>query len=407
MSAFPEDMYVALLAKIGPVQVYPIDVLYVLSIVSFIVALREGSLKVLGRAGNIYMLFAAWVVAELIVGLTLNGYRAIGESRWFLFVFTLFVPFAVLGRQRIDNPEEVFTFVHRTIVVAALASIIKFFFELWYGGRFFLAPSLLEGVGRFEDFRGLRILASSQTFSLMLAAGMLVLLGIFRKQMHLGGRIVIASLVAAGLITQNRPGIFSIVVGLCAVLLFSGRLKMLVKSAIVISVAVILVSILFPEGFQRIFGSIQSGLNPIEDETGSWRLVQLTSAIEQGLESPIVGHHFGDYFYFEVPGMMPIEDIPHNAYVLLFLRTGMIGLLLFFASAAFLVRHAVRGKKEGGENTRAIQALYICLLVVSSQFVYGLAYPFIPEYGVFFGLGIILTRTIPGQNSVESAAQVR
>ena len=402
MSAFPEDMQVISVAKIGAVHVYPIDILYFLSIGSFFVAWREGSLKNLGRAGNIYFFFVAWVVAELILGLTQNGFRAIGESRWFLFVFTFFVPFALLGRQKVETADEVFTLVRRTILIAALASFLKFFLELWYGGRFFLAPSLIEEVGRFEDFRGLRILGSSQTYVLMLAAAMLVIQGMLRGQTQLSDKILIACLVIASLITQNRTGILSIVVGLSTILIFSGRIKLLVRVAVFVSIGVILVNITYPEESQRVFGTLLSGLNPSEDDTGSWRLIQFASAIQQGFESPLVGHRFGDYFYFEVPGMRPIEDIPHNAFLLLFLRTGSVGLLLLFASVALLVRQANRKKNTLFENTREIQALYVCLLVVSSQFVYGLAYPFIPELGVFLGFGVILVRTTQAENPIKS-----
>jgi O-antigen ligase len=137
--------------------------------------------------------------------------------------------------------------------------------------------------------------------------------------------------------------------------------------------------------------AIQSGLNPTEDETGIWRLALDQAALEQGMETPLVGQGFGGYFYFVVPGMDPIEAPPHNQFVYLFLKTGIVGALLCFLILASFCINTLRSVRSSlTEEAVTIQSWLLVIAV--SQSVYGLVYGFVPLFGFFVGCGTILQR---------------
>jgi O-antigen ligase len=149
------------------------------------------------------------------------------------------------------------------------------------------------------------------------------------------------------------------------------------------------ISVILPNEFNNATLAIESGLNPTEDETGIWRLAVNGAALEQGMETPLVGQGFGGYFYFVVPGMEPIEDPPHNQFIYLFLKTGIVGaslcllvLLSFFLNTLWRVRSSLT------EEAVTIQSWLLVIIV--SQFVYGLVYGFVPLFGFFVGCGTFL-----------------
>jgi O-antigen ligase len=266
-----------------------------------------------------------------------------------------------------------------------------FWVEVVHGGRFFISAVNQADLGSPEDFRGMRYLGSSQTFNIMALAAFLAVRALCLRKisfLHLASTV---TLILIAILTKNRAALFSITVGFFVLLVFRRdfrQLLLFLACALLIGVTIAFYS---SDAFNNATLAIESGLNPMEDETGLWRLALNGAAIEQGMETPLVGQGFGGYFYFVVPGMEPIEAPPHNQFVYLFLKTGIIGALLcFLILASFCITTLRRVRSSLTEEAVTIHSW---LLVVGvSQLVYGLVYGFVPLFGFFVGCGTILQR---------------
>lgn len=139
----------------------------------------------------------------------------------------------------------------------------------------------------------------------------------------------------------------------------------------------------------------QKNSNPdfheVEDlGTTFWRLNQGKAALRKVLEKPFFGHHLGGYFYFFIPeyNLMNIHP-PHNQYILILLKTGIIGLILLLIPLLLLLRGLFKFLADGRLKTSERSTLWLLLLVLLAQLSYGMGFGFIPLFAFYLGLGMI------------------
>jgi O-antigen ligase len=120
-----------------------------------------------------------------------------------------------------------------------------------------------------------------------------------------------------------------------------------------------------------------------------------------------MGEGFGNYYELTYPGQYGMEVSqapPHNQFLTLFLKGGVIGVVLCLVAMTVLCFRLFQGLSGLSRNSLARSGFVLILLIVVSQFLYGMAYDFIPFYGIYFGFGCILLKC-SGSGSDESIAE--
>jgi hypothetical protein len=399
MAAFPEDLTAIRVIQVGAMQVYPLDLLIAVCLLAAMRGRLARYLASLGRSSIPTIAVLLSLLLGVVLGLAQNGYRAIGETRVFFPLITIVFPLSLIDPED-KSTDELSGFFNTLLVVGGVSAFLMFWVEMVYGGRFYISEAYRSSWGRFEDFRGLRVLGTGQTYDILMLSTFLFLSG-GNGRTHRAVRVLFSVvLISLAIYTQNRTAVFAWIAGVSVLgLLRLGPMAMLKIYFGAFALGLVALAI-EPEMFNETVKTFASGFDPGEDDTGLWRVMQLDAAIDQGIQTPVFGQGLGGYYYFEIPGLPPIEDLPHNQYVLHFLKLGAIGLvaLLFLVGAQLkmLIRVLANGQLSGG--IKIALEMYLVLLV--SQLVYGLAYPFVYQFGSFVCIGSLLLASTP-QRSLD------
>ena len=379
--------------------VFAIDIVNAGALALAVAYMLDGGLTRLTRAGQWYCVFLGWLVVEVVLGATRYGGAAFGEFRYVLPLFWFFVPVAIEGLRRTRPSVEYATVPLNIITVAALAAVVMLAIEAIHGGRYYFT-SANQAKANFSDFRGARYLDSYQTFNIVFASAVSLLAGMrMRRPGLLPLAFVLLGLAAW---TQNRTALIAVVAGLIGLAILQRRFGLLAMAAVGGGVALLLVAILAPSLLEHLAASYSAALSPTADDSGSWRLYIQLQALVQGLQTPLMGQGYGGYFRFEIPGREDVLAPPHNQFLVLFLKGGIIAVLLsvgaLVAYAATLWRR--RGDARFSPRERLVSE---CLLLfVVTQFAYGLAYDFVLTFGLMAGCAeMLLQRT--SQRTAPSA----
>jgi O-antigen ligase len=153
--------------------------------------------------------------------------------------------------------------------------------------------------------------------------------------------------------------------------------------------------------------ALQGISDPSTDQDFQWRVLVQDAALEQGLSNVWMGEGFGNYYeiiYQGEYGMEVSQAPPHNQFLTLFLKAGVIGVVLCVVAMTVLCVRLFRGLSGLSMNSLARSAFVLILLIIVSQFLYGMAYDFIPFYGIYCAFGCILLKGL-GSGSVESIGE--
>lgn len=391
-AAFPEDVQAGILFRIGPMQVYPIDIAYLAVLLCMATAFLHGRLRAMPVVGKIFLTFIAWITFEILLGYTRFGFRAFGESRYVLFLFGFFVPFAIFYfNDRCENDLK--HFIKLIILVAGWAGIIMFFVELLHGGRFFISAynkTYLEG---FQDFRGVRYLSSTQSFNIMMLGMWVLLEQMVKRTWKLKKVLFAAACLAIVLFTKNRTALLAPCGALVIVLLIRGKFRYVLYFSLVIAAGSLCLLYFAPSLVSGIIGAVLSSFLPATDDTGSWRIWVNAAALEQAMLTPWLGQSYGGYFAFPGAHGILIEAPPHNQYILLFLKTGIVGVsLLVLAMISGIGKVFNISRKANSQSDTEFLGLFF-LVFLFSQLIYGFAYGFVPTCGLFWGLIVIFIKS--------------
>lgn len=371
--------------------VYAIDIVNAGALALTVAYILDGGLARLTRAGRWYCVFLGWLLLEVVIGATRFGGAAVGEFRYVLPLFWFFVPPAVEEFRRTPPNVEYATVPLNVIAVASLAGLVMLAIEAIHGGRYYFT-SANQVKANFSDFRGARYLDSYQTFNIAFASAVSLLAAM---RMRRPGLLPLA-LLLLGLAawTQNRTALIAVVAGLTGLAILQRRFSLLAMAVVGGGVALLLVAILAPSVLEHLATSYSAALSPTADDSGSWRLYIQLQALAQGLQTPLMGQGYGGYFRFEIPGREDVLAPPHNQFLVLFLKGGIVAVALSVAALAAYAAILWSRRADLRFSARERLVSECLLLLVVTQFAYGLAYDFVLTFGLMVGCAeVLLQRT--------------
>jgi O-antigen ligase len=290
-----------------------------------------------------------------------------------------------------------------TLGVAAAAGIAMFCIEVLSGGRVFFSERNREVLEGFTDFRGVRYLDTYQAFNIMLASCLIAIRPSAGVRNSWRSWSLAAMLAIVALWTRNRAAVVALLVALVAVAILQRRFRLVIMTIVGVAVSVGAIALLSDSMMQQISHAFAGVLNPVQDDTGRWRLFLQLSAIEQGLKTPFVGQGYGGYYYFEAPGMEPILAPPHNQYIELFLKAGLVGLGLCLASLWTYASSIWRAQLQPALNGNERLVLRGLMLVIVAVIPYGLAYDFPPIFPLMLGCGELILQRLDARQFLGPA----
>jgi hypothetical protein len=392
-AALPEDMVVLVIYSAGPLKLYAIDIAYALILLCGVLFFLQGHLRSLPWVGKLFITFLAWITFEILLGYSHYGFRSIGEARYVFAYFGFFIPFLCLDNKNIDE-ENLKHFLKLIIQVAGWAGIVMFFVEILYGGRFVLTAANKMFITGLEDFRGIRYLGSSQSFNIMMLGIWVFLEQAVKRKWDLKKILFVIACTVIVLITKNRTALIAPCGALLIMFMFRGQLRYILFFVIGILLTFGFLSFVAPTFVSGIISAVSSGFMPATDETGLWRIMVNAAAFEQAMETPWLGQGYGGYFSFFGPDNVLMDFPPHNQYILLFLKTGIVGAGLVIFALAFLIGNAFRiSKKAINQSDTEFLSMYF-LVYLLSQIIYGYAYGFVQMLGLLIGIFIMFIQTI-------------
>jgi hypothetical protein len=363
-----------------------------------------------------YLIFLAWLALEVILGWRIYGYRAFGESRFVLPFFAFFIPYILLNNKRSDDPELVGKYVRMTTYVATAASILFLFCSLIYRKPFYFSALNLKN----QKLWFHKIISSDQSFYIILLAMFIFFLSFSRKKFFSLPKIVFFLLLFMALPVHNRTALVSLFFALLFLLAWRKKVREILFAGA--SVAVIFSLLNLVPNIERYYYPVQSqqqvpdlsqqqvpdlSQQQVPDlsqqqaldlnveqvrswQTGKWRFYQSKAALRLALKKPFFGQHLGGYFDFFIPEInLQNSYPPHNQYILILLKTGMIGLALFLAPFLLLLMRLSKFLADERLEKNERSTVWLLLLVLLAQVAYGLGYNFIMLYAIYFGFGTI------------------
>jgi O-antigen ligase len=244
-----------------------------------------------------------------------------------------------------------------------------------------------------EDDRGLRYLGSEETFQLGVGVIFLLIDQYVSKGKNLFKTFLIILLTAIILFTKNRAALLSLFLGFGIVMVLEGKAKIILKAAFGVAVLMVLSFLMFPALTQSVITPILNAFNVTEDETGSWRLLIQAVAIQQAMQTPILGQGFGGYFSYYVEQIDQVINYPpHSMYIYLFQKTGIIGLLSYLAALFAMIRECSALRKVTKANATGERYRLLLKVLIITQLLYGFAYNFSIYLGFYVGMLIVLKK---------------
>jgi len=378
-------------------NIYPVDLFFIFSIIFFFLIIKEKKFNVekIKTPFIPYILILIWFLFQILRNIPYYKQSAIGDGRSILYFFFFFITYYYSQK---FTPETYAKFSEKILKISALGALLLFIIELYLGHRFSILVDTIKeaNFGYLVDPRGVRILGSSDTFNLLIFAVYLILLTLYQGKISIGRIILLLISLIAAFVSQNRTAIISITFGFCIYLLLNYRIKSLIKIFIFVIVILTLVAVFlnyfFPKHFFLSIGEVMtSAFDPFNDKVGTtyWRFLAIQSALEKFAEKPILGEGFGQYWNLYINNEVVFLP-PHNEYVTILIKSGIIGLLLLFAIFYKIFKSYFIYKNVIQHNYKPLlDTMFIALI---SALPYGMGFEFYPYFGLYFGiyLGIIV-----------------
>jgi O-antigen ligase len=180
--------------------------------------------------------------------------------------------------------------------------------------------------------------------------------------------------------------------GLLLLLLLHTRRRTLIGKIAVVGIASIIVVgtsfVYFPELGVKLGQKFEGILDPSSDSTASWRIEGWEYQLEQLKSSGRVwfGQGLGNYYRWEVEGKI-VGFTPHNAYVQLLLKLGLVGLVVYgLLVFEFFLRALISRKTLPSGAMKAY--VDVGILNFGAGHGYMLGYGIAPVMLVFFAVAV-------------------
>lgn len=383
---FPSEFTQTLLFTVGPMLIYPFDlVIMIMSLALLSKLLLKGFRFLIEDRIRIALLMVfLWGVFQSLRGLFSFGHSAIGQARTeYLYMIPMFYMFGFL------SDAQSLAKLQRWLLFTAFAILATGIYET-------MMNPFTEGT---------RIRFLNATSTLVLSYGMVYYLERLTSHEHFAAKsrirsvLLMVSFVLMIVIAQHRTVWVSVATMLfIGMLIYTERFRQFTLTVIItflLTMGALVIFNLQTKGtvFLSIEESAQFLENPNADPTGQWRLLGWGQALEKALEHPILGEGFGNLFYF-FDGHEWWGVAVHNGYIMRFLKQGLIGILVFAAAIWLVLRYGRRSP------------YYALYLIVIGHLVYNFFYG--ETYFLWTAVGILVLSSVPQrQGTIKSKAVVR
>ncbi len=409
LGAIGEDAYNYSLFHVGSMNVYFIDLVICGTMIILLFNWQSISSS---RTGPVLLPLAAflvWIMICILRGMGQFSFSAIGESRVVLPLLFFVVSYALIMQAR--SLSSVLDSLGKFLAVSALGVLIVFILELHVGHR--LSLSLMQepeyAYGFLEDERGIRILGTLQTFTAGIFFIFVTLNLLYNNNTPNFYKLLALLMPIVMLVSMNRAAIISLVAGMgCyGFLLTKGRqrFKLIAISGLAIITILLSLKLFFPERYQDLTLLINSVTDPQMEATGTWlwrKQVEI-GAIQIFLENPVAGEGFGGHWEAVVNDLI-VEDPPHNEYLIILAKTGIIGLTLFVFVIWAVIKNYIKYYNKIPYYGRPFFDMIFIIVIASIP--YGFAYAYVQTYGFFLGIFAgLLHRVMQAQEQGVSIAE--
>ena len=388
LSAMWSDLVNWTAFSIGPLNVFPIDFLTIAASVFLLRKPFQFTPRQSRRLLLPLFLFLVWLLFEVLHGIPAYSFSAFGDARLIVPFFFSLVSFKLwMSPKKLEMIGGTF---EKLLLVSACAVILMFFLELVAGHRvgIFFMNSEEEAFGELIDARGVRLLGSDQTFAAGVFFTFLFISTLLNGWVGSRKAALAVFLVVIVIMSQNRTSAVSLAFGLSVYAAFiagSGkRVKAIVFLLASFTVAFVVILIVSPDLIASIRQLLLAGLDPEQDPTGTWgwRLELAASAIDQFAQNPMVGQGYGGHWNL-LFGQELVTAPPHNQYLSLLVKCGLVGVLLFLGVMVAAIYSYFRHRSAIPPRLRALfDTLFVVIL---ASIPYGFAYDYVPTFGFYLG----------------------
>jgi O-antigen ligase len=356
--------------RLGGFSLLPLDPLYFLMVAYIGISALRTPRRVMGIfKRNVFLtMFLGMLATSALIFLPVYGQSAVGEARKFYFFFI----FPIFASLVIEKPADLRRFLQAVIFAAGFVGVLCF------------------GIAA---FRGSVVRAGNSEATLIVGLAAFAML---IQRMHrlnvihpIADRILLCLFGMLALASGQRS--VWLAIGFGALLLFwlYHRSSALMVRTAVITVAAVLLSITallsFPEFGERLANKFAGIVNPYADNTASWRIQGWQAHLNTVKENLLFGEGLGSYYSWKLRGKFEVNVSPHNAYIQLMLKFGLVGLIIY----AFLAIHFFRKmlafrKKTSPGLMRAYAEIGIVCFGASHAYMVG--YGIEPIVLIYFAL---------------------
>ncbi len=348
----------------------PVYFFVFVQLIVFVVLRRREIARAL-RENPFLSLFLLLILASVAFYTSLYGKSALGEGRkyFFHFFFPLLAAVSIRDHRDLRRLMSIVVFVgigismlgiirllmgsgmyHVINAEAALILLFCIFALLVFEANGSAITTRLLDTAMILLFTLMIILPRHRSVWLAAVFGLLLLLGLYRKQLLYVGKIAYATLMALAL--------------LGAVLITSPR---------------------FGSTFTQ---SAEGILNPTSDKTAAWRITGWKQQLGRLLgENFLIGEGLGGYYSWRTESGQHVSFQPHNGYLQILLKLGLVGLLVYGLLVVSFFRRALDAlRKLPRGPTKAIVEAGVLNFAVSHVFLMG--YGFHLVMFTFFALAM-------------------
>jgi O-antigen ligase len=384
------------LAQLGTVQLEPMDIPYFLTGTYLLTtaAMRPHEIKRVIKDYPFLVLFIITVIGSVVIYTPEYGKMAIGEARrsFFYFFFPVLTVISV----------KTFADLHRLLLavffLAVGVSVLGYLL-------LFMGPSIVRSSLRPISANGALILLFTILSVLIAHTNNLV---IASKTID---SVMIGLFLPLVIISHHRTVFLAATLSLCILFgLHRRKVLFVIKASatLVILLALICVAFIMVPRFENIFMKALAGMaDPHSDATASWRMEgwqkQLTALSERQV---FLGQGLGSYYNWDMGNWQysneKIKVGPHNAYVEIVLKLGLVGLAVYVLLAfSFFRRMLVARKKLLPGPARAYVEMSLVTFAAAHACMSGYGFSLI--IFIFYAIGITAFRLL--QDGREVTAQ--
>jgi hypothetical protein len=363
------------LGQLGSILLLPMDVPYFLTLACLFVGalLRPEQTARVIRAYPFLTWFLILIIASVVIYTPQYGKQSIGEARKAYFFF-LFPFLALVSVHNHRDVHRILMFVCGTAAVLSLCGYVLLF----------VSPAAMASMRPISAGGALFLLFATFAIVVSHSNRMVVITNTVDNLMLL-------LFVPLIFIAHHRTVFLAGILGFLVYIAFQRQKGLFVlKAAVASLLAALVIGMVLTKAptFQRVFvGALGGLIDPAEDETGAWRIEgwrqQLTPLSTTQL---LIGKGLGSYYSW-YNGTQEVEAEPHDAYVQLVLKFGVLGLAIYalFALSFFRTALSTRRKLKPG-MPRAYIEMSILNVIGAHALMTG--YDFSAIILIFYSIGM-------------------